>query len=268
MAAERSEEERSGAKWRGRGLGQRNTKYLKVDINFILFLTISMKRRQSLKIDTIVNICFIGSVALFFAAFGYRNYKNNQMKNIILLGKPGCGKGTQAKVWVEKYNLYHIDAGQLLRNCVKENCKYKETIESAFKGGALVTNEILSYVLTKELNDNVYCLTCKYKGAIFDGSPRNMENVKIFQENDFKIKAVIDLYVDDAVSKKRVMNRKSGRSDDNAEIVAKRLKSFNKDTLPVFEYFKSKGLYQKIDANGTYEEVLENSMKVLDKIYN
>ena len=227
-----------------------------------------MKRRQSLKRDTIVNICFIGSVALFFAAFGYRNYKNNQMKNIILLGKPGCGKGTQAKVWVEKYNLYHIDAGQLLRNCVKENCKYKETIESAFKGGALVTNEILSYVLTKELNDNVYCLTCKYKGTIFDGSPRNMENVKIFQENDFKIKAVIDLYVDDAVSKKRVMNRKSGRSDDSAEILAKRLKSFNKDTLPVFEYFKSKGLYQKIDANGTYEEVLENSMKVLDKIYN
>ena len=120
----------------------------------------------------------------------------------------------------------------------------------------------------KELNDKVYCLTCKYKGAIFDGSPRNMENVKIFQENDFKIKAVIDLYVDDAVSKKRVLNRKSGRSDDSEEILAKRLKSFNRDTLPVFEYFKSQGLYQKIDANGTYEEVLENAMKVLDGIYN
>ena len=219
------------------------------------------------KTNTILNIIFAIVAILACSLTGYRNYKNNQMKNIILLGKPGCGKGTQAKVWVEKYNLYHIDAGQLLRNCVKENCKYKETIESAFKGGALVTNEILSYVLTKELNDKVYCLTCKYKGAIFDGSPRNMDNVKIFQENDFKIKAVIDLYVDDAVSKKRVMSRKSGRSDDSAEILAKRLKSFNRDTLPVFEYFKSQGLYQKIDANGTYEEVLENAMKVLDEIY-
>ena len=64
------------------------------------------------------------------------------------------------------------------------------------------------------------------------------------------------------------MNRKSGRSDDSEEILAKRLKSFNRDTLPVFEYFKSQGLYQKIDANGTYEEVLENAMKVLDGIYN
>ena len=226
-----------------------------------------MKKKKNLKNDIVLNLCFVGVVVLFFGAFGYKNYKNSHLKNIILLGKPGCGKGTQAKVWVEKYNLYHIDAGQLLRNCVKENCKYKETIEKAFNGGALVTNEILSYVLNKEMNEKVYCLTCRYKGAIFDGSPRNMENVKIFQENDFKIKAVIDLYVDDAVSKKRVMNRKSGRSDDSAEILAKRLESYNRDTLPVFEYFKSQGLYQKIDANGTYEEVLENSMKVLDKIY-
>lgn len=227
-----------------------------------------MKKQKSSQINTILNVIVAIVAVLACSLTGYRNHKNNQMKNIILLGKPGCGKGTQAKVWVEKYNLYHIDAGQLLRNCVKENCKYKETIQSAFNGGALVTNEILSYVLNKELNDKVYCLTCKYKGAIFDGSPRNMENVKIFQENDFKIKAVIDLYVDDAVSKKRVMNRKSGRSDDSEEILAKRLKSFNRDTLPVFEYFKSQGLYQKIDANGTYEEVLENAMKVLDGIYN
>ena len=63
------------------------------------------------------------------------------------------------------------------------------------------------------------------------------------------------------------MNRKSGRSDDSEDILAKRLNSFNRETLPVFEYFKSQGLYQKINANGTYEEVLENSMKILDKIY-
>ena len=227
-----------------------------------------MKLNKSLKNTTILSTFCIVVIALFFATFGYKNYKNNNMKNIILLGKPGCGKGTQSKVWVKKYNLYHVDGGQLLRNCVKENCKYKDEIEKVFSSGTLVTNEILSYVLNKELNEKVYCLTCRYNGVIFDGAPRKMENVKIFQENDFKIKAVIDLYVDDAVSKKRVLNRKSGRSDDNEEILAKRLKSFNKDTLPVFEYFKSKGLYQKIDANGTYEEVLDQAIKVLDKIYN
>ena len=95
-----------------------------------------------------------------------------------------------------------------------------------------------------------------------------MQNVKIFEDNDFNVKAVIDLNVSDEISKQRVLSRNSGRSDDNEEVLNRRLKVFNTDTLQVFEYFKEKGLYRQIDASGTTDEVLNNSSKVLDVVFN
>ena len=206
-------------------------------------------------------------VFLVGGGIGYKAHKNSKIKSVILLGKPGCGKGTQAKIWKEKYNLYHVDAGQLLRNCVKNNCKYKDEIQQAFDKGNMVRSEITAFALKKEFDDNVYCLTCKYKGAIIDGCPRNMQNVKIFEDNDFNVKAVIDLNVGDDISRKRVLARNTGRSDDNEKVLSKRLEVFNRDTIKVFDYFKGKGLYHQIDANGTLEDVLNNSSKVLDQIF-
>ena len=208
-------------------------------------------------------ICLCGG-----CTFVYNKYKNSKINSVILLGKPGCGKGTQAKIWKEKYNLYHIDAGQILRNCVKDNCKYREEILKAFSDGTMVRNEITAFAIKEALNKNVYCITCKYKGVIIDGCPRNMQNVKIFEDNDFNVKAVIDLNISDDISKQRVMSRNSGRSDDNEEILQRRLNVFNNDTLKVFEYFKNKNLYYQIDANGSVEEVFRNSSKLLDTIFS
>jgi len=204
---------------------------------------------------------------VFLLCFVYKSYQNKNLKHIVLLGKPGCGKGTQANIWKQKYNLYHIDGGQLLRNCVKNNCKYKKEIQEVFSSGTLVRNEILEYVITKEFKDHLYCLTCNYKGSIIDGLPRNLETIKIFEENNIALKAVINLNVSDDISKQRVLSRNSGRTDDCEEILNKRLKSFREKTLPVFEYYKQKGLYKEIDANGSKEEVLSKSVEILDKIY-
>ncbi len=222
-------------------------------------------KNKKTMIIILTSLIIISSIS---GVFAYKAYKNSKIKSVILLGKPGCGKGTQAKIWKEKYSLYHIDAGQLLRNCVKNNCKYKDEIQKAFNEGTMVRNEITAFALKKEFNGNVYCLTCKYKGVIIDGCPRNMQNVKIFEENDFNIKAVIDLNVSDEISKKRVLSRNTGRSDDNEKVLNKRLKVFNRDTLQVFEYFKQKGLYHQIDASGSFEEVLNNSSMVLDTIFS
>ena len=215
-------------------------------------------------------VCLIGVILCFscIGTYAYKSYKKHSIKSIILLGKPGCGKGTQAKIWAEKYNLYHVDAGQLLRNCVKNNCKYKDEIQKAFREGSMVRNEITAYALKKEFNDNVYCLTCKYRGAIIDGCPRNMQNVKIFEENNFNVVAVLDLNVSDDISKQRVMSRNSGRADDNEQVLNRRLNYFRENTLPVFEYFKAKKMYNKIDANATKDEVLKNSMAVLDRYFS
>ena len=214
--------------------------------------------------------CLIGVILCFscIGTYAYKSYKKHSIKSIILLGKPGCGKGTQAKMWAEKYNLYHVDAGQLLRNCVKNNCKYKYEIQKAFREGSMVRNEITAYALKKEFNDHVYCLTCQYQGAIIDGCPRNMQNVKIFEENDFNVVAVLDLNVSDEISKQRVMSRNSGRTDDNEQVLNRRLNYFKDNTLPVFEYFKAKKMYNKIDANATKDEVLKNSMAVLDRYFS
>ena len=214
--------------------------------------------------------CLIGVILCFscIGTYAYKSYKKHSIKSIILLGKPGCGKGTQAKIWAEKYNLYHVDAGQLLRNCVKNNCKYKDEIQKAFREGSMVRNEITAYALKKEFNDNVYCLTCQYRGTIIDGCPRNMQNVKIFEENNFNVVAVLDLNVSDEVSKQRVMSRNSGRADDNEQVLNRRLNYFRENTLPVFEYFKAKKMYNKIDANATKDEVLKNSMAVLDRYFS
>ena len=222
-----------------------------------------MKKVASLFFVIIASFIAFGLVGLHF----YKQHKKQTIKSVILLGKPGCGKGTQAKIWAKKYNLYHVDAGQLLRNCVKNNCKYKNEIQKAFNEGTMVRNEITSFALKKEFDDKVYCLTCKYNGVIIDGCPRNMQNVKIFEDNDFNIKAVIDLNVSDEISKQRVLGRNSGRVDDNEEVLNRRLAVFNKDTLQVFEYFKERDLYYQVDANSSTEDVLKNSSLVLDKIF-
>lgn len=201
------------------------------------------------------------------SCFIYKSYKNKNLKHIVLLGKPGCGKGTQAKYLAGKYNLYHVDGGQLLRNCVKDNCKYKDEIQQAFTTATLVRGEIVKYVVKKAFEDNLYCLTCRYKGAIIDGMPRNVETIEVFKENNIPFSAVIDLDVSDENSKNRVLGRNSGRSDDNLEVLARRLQSFREKTLPVFEYYKQQGLYKHVDVNGTLEEALAGTSKILDEIY-
>ena len=220
--------------------------------------------------SVVFSACLVGVILCFscIGTYAYKSYKKHSIKSIILLGKPGCGKGTQAKIWAEKYNLYHVDTGQLLRNCVKNNCKYKDEIQKAFREGSMVRNEITAYALKKEFNDHVYCLTCQYQGAIIDGCPRNMQNVKIFEENDFNVVAVLDLNVSDEISKQRVMSRNSGRTDDNEQVLNRRLNYFKDNTLPVFEYFKAKKMYNRIDANATKDEVLKNSMVVLDRYFS
>ena len=133
-------------------------------------------------------------------------------------------------------------------------------IQKAFREGSMVRNEITAYALKKEFNDNVYCLTCKYRGAIIDGCPRNMQNVKIFEENNFNVVAVLDLNVSDEVSKQRVISRNSGRADDNEQVLNRRLNYFRDNTLPVFEYFKAKKMYNKIDAKAITLRLLNFSL--------
>lgn len=190
------------------------------------------------------------------------------MKNIILFGPPGAGKGTQADIIRKKYNFIHISTGDTFRENISNNTDLGKLAKSYIDRGDLVPDELTVNMLKNVLDDRK-----TDKGYIFDGFPRTELQAKAFDimlsEKKLKIDKFISLKVDDDILVKRLLNRgkESSRVDDKDEnIIRNRIREYYKKTDILNEYYKKQGKYVEIKGEGELERITEHINKIIDNI--
>lgn len=167
--------------------------------------------------------------------------------NLIILGPQGSGKGTQAKALAKHFGLTHISTGELFRQEIASGSDLGKRIAEIINQGDLVSDEILFSVLEKApLNSN--------KGFILDGTPRNLPQAKaldeVFSKVGLSIDKVIVINISREESVERMLNRAKieHRSDDTLAVINKRLDLYQRETLPVIDFYRGKGLALEIDG--------------------
>ena len=187
--------------------------------------------------------------------------------NIIIFGPPGAGKGTQSKFIVNKYNLYQLSTGELLRNEIKNKTELGSQISSIINSGELVSDEIVSDLIEKFISNDIY----KHK-IIFDGYPRNLTQAKNLHNLLKKYKQKIDIVLKLSVSletvKKRILERQTQekRADDNEEIAIKRYKTYEKSSGPVIDYYKQSNLLKVVNGEAGISEINSEIRGLIDTI--
>tara|TARA_B100000287_G_scaffold382923_1_gene388378 strand:+ start:808 stop:1380 length:573 start_codon:yes stop_codon:yes gene_type:complete len=190
------------------------------------------------------------------------------MKRIVLLGPPGCGKGTQSKILVDDLNFFQLSTGDLLREQTTDpNSQYGQEILEIMKKGELVTDDIVISLIVEKI------LILKDKKIIFDGFPRNLNQAKVLNESLEKISLKLDfailLDVDFKILQKRIEKRISEtkdakRLDDNVETLLKRIEVYKTDTFPIVEYYEKKGILCKINGMNPIDEVSKDILKIIN----
>ena len=213
---------------------------------------------------------------------------DKKVANVILFGPPGAGKGTQADNLVKKFNLYKISTGDLLRKEIKRKTQLGDKISSIINRGSLVQDNIIDNLIETIISNTKYC-----NRLIFDGYPRNLTQVKkldtFIKKYNQELSCVICLKVKHDVIIKRILGRQTctncgstfnifftpstkknhncdkkflqKRSDDNEEIIAKRIDTYEKETLPIVEHYRNRNLLYEIDGmreiSIIYKEICE-----------
>jgi len=183
---------------------------------------------------------------------------------LILFGPPGAGKGTQAALISGHYQIPHISTGNIFRSSIKNETPLGKKVKSILDEGKLVPDRVVVDLVEEELKKP------KYKnGYILDGFPRTVAQAealdKILENNKKSIDAFIHLSVPEKELVKRILSRGEGRSDDNEDKIRTRLGVYKKETQPVMDYYREKGLVQEIDGVGSIDEIFERIKSVLQE---
>lgn len=191
------------------------------------------------------------------------------MLNIVIFGAPGSGKGTQSERLIDKYNLYHISTGELLRGHISRGTDLGKVADSFISRGQLIPDELMIDVLADELDSNKDKIA---SGVIFDGFPRTIQQAealkKMLADRGTKIHAVIGLEVPEEELVDRMLRRGriEGRADDNIETIKKRLDVYHRQTSPLREYYLSEGKYKPIKGHGSVDDIANDISDKLDSI--
>ena len=194
--------------------------------------------------------------------------KRIQMKNIVIFGAPGSGKGTQSDLMIAHYGLGHISTGDVLRNEIKKGTELGRLAASYIDGGNLIPDDLMVSILA-----NVYDSFGRgHKGVIFDGFPRTIPQAEalkaMLNERGDRIAAMIELDVPEDELMQRLIKRgqESGRADDNEETIKKRLVIYHQQTQPLIDWYKQEGLHHHINGHGTLERIFQDICKVVEKL--
>ena len=190
------------------------------------------------------------------------------MKNIVIFGAPGSGKGTQSDLIIKKYGLEHISTGDVLRNEIKNETELGKTAKEYIDKGQLIPDELMVNILA-----SVYDSFGKeHQGVIFDGFPRTIPQAealkKMLSERGHKVAAMIELDVPEDELMTRLVKRgkESGRSDDNEETIKKRLDVYHNQTAPLIEWYKNEGIHHHIDGQGELDRIFGDISAVIDTL--
>jgi adenylate kinase len=169
------------------------------------------------------------------------------MFNLVLFGPPGSGKGTQSENILKTYNLHHISTGDLLRNEVANMTPLGTEAKKYMDQGMLVPDEVVIGMISSKIDE-----TPDARGFIFDGFPRTRAQAealdKLLEFKNTRIQVVLALEVPENDLIKRLMGRgeTSGRSDDNLDVITKRIKEYHAKTEPVAGYYQNQGKLERI----------------------
>lgn len=190
------------------------------------------------------------------------------MKNIVIFGAPGSGKGTQSDLLIEKYGLGHISTGDVLRSEIKNETELGKTAKAFIDKGQLIPDELMIDILAKVYDS----FGKEHKGVIFDGFPRTIPQAealkKMLDARGHKVAAMIELYAPEDILMARLLNRgkEQGRSDDNEETINKRLAVYHTQTAPLIDWYKAEGLHHYVKSYGVIEEIFADVCKVIDSV--
>lgn len=192
----------------------------------------------------------------------------NQMINIVLFGKPGAGKGTQAAFLKEKYNLKHISTGDVFRYNIKNETKLGKLAQSYMDHGDLVPDEVTIKMLQDEVDNNPDA-----SGFIFDGFPRTAAQAdaldNFLESKDMQIDATIALEANNEELITRLLERgkESGRKDDQDESkIRNRFEEYNEKTAPLRAYYEAQGKFHIVDGIGEIQEITDRLTQVIDTL--
>ncbi len=190
------------------------------------------------------------------------------MLNIVLFGPPGAGKGTQAEMLIDKYQLVHLSTGDILRGEIKAKTDLGIQAKSFMDKGELVPDSVVVGMIESKIDANASA-----KGFIFDGFPRTTAQAKaldaMLEKKETPISIMLALFVDDDELIKRLLMRgkNSGRADDqDKSIIEKRISVYNKDTAPVIDFYNEKNKYVSVDGVGSIDQIFGRLCNAIDII--
>ena len=189
------------------------------------------------------------------------------MKNIIIFGAPGSGKGTYSDEIVARYGMGHISTGDVLRSEIKNGTELGKIAKGYIDNGQLIPDELMIDILAK-----TYDSLPAGKGVIFDGFPRTIAQAealkKMLAERKHDMGVMIELIVDEETLLARLLNRaiEQGRADDNEETIKKRFEVYHKQTEPLSKWFEQEGIRNTFTWKGSKEVMLGEIFAFLDNV--
>jgi adenylate kinase len=178
--------------------------------------------------------------------------------NVILLGPPGCGKGTQGALLAKTLSIPKIATGDLLRSAVREGTPLGSKAKQFMDQGLLVPDEVILGLIEEVLERDA-----ARNGVIMDGFPRTVAQAeavdRLLHERSARVDHVLSFTVSDEQLIARMMGRaqQEGRSDDTPEAIKKRLQVFRDETAPVVAHYERQGIVTEIPGEGTVEQVAQ-----------
>ncbi|KAG5860058.1 adenylate kinase [Encephalitozoon hellem] len=171
---------------------------------------------------------------------------------VIMMGPPGCGKGTQSGFISGRYGIPHVSSGDIIREEMKKNTKEAEIIREMVNSGRLASDELVNKLVLKKVESME-----KY---ILDGYPRRVDQAKMLGDS---VDLVIFIDVGEETSVRRICGRKQGRDDDVEDVARKRHEVYLEETAPVVEFYREQGKLVTVNGEATPETIFSEICRLI-----
>jgi adenylate kinase len=187
--------------------------------------------------------------------------------NLLLLGPQGAGKGTQAKRIAAEYGIPHVSTGDMFRSAIAAGTPLGLRVKPILAAGGLVPDELTIALIRDRLAQEDAA-----PGFVLDGFPRNMRQAEaldaMLEEIGWRLDIALELQLDDATAVARLLGRaeKEGRTDDTHDVIQRRLEVYHRDTEPLVEYYRARGILVPIHADRSVDEVFAEIVEALEQV--